>query len=205
MKKEIKNGVLIITCDNLGEFFTEFTEYRNSKGIKNMAKEENFGDYCGVNNPFGIWTYRLNVEGNRLPENPVIAEVEIGLSNPEEQEKEISLVLKLSKEESEWKNKNYSSKIENVLKEIWINGEAKNYQDLDLNWPISQRNDNNKPPKNNSDKDKRIKYLEEKLEKETNRKIIWMAISITAVSVFSLMLLFCWLKIKKLKNVNDPS
>jgi hypothetical protein len=51
-----------------------------------------------------------------------------------------------------------------------------------------------------NDLEKENEGLKEQLKKENNHKIIWMAISIATFSVFSLMILFCWLKIKKLKK-----
>jgi len=121
-----------------------------------------------------------------------------------ERTNKIKLVLKLlNLSEAEWES--YEKKIKQVLHEIWETGAAKSTHGLDLNWPVASQKDNNQDW-NNHDKN-RIKTLEkvngglrEQLRKETNNKVIWIVSSVVAISILSLTLLFCWLKLKKLKK-----
>ena len=45
MKREEINGVLNVICDNLGEFFKEFKEFRDTKKFNNLTQLENFRRY----------------------------------------------------------------------------------------------------------------------------------------------------------------
>lgn len=196
MKKGFRSdtdSVFIITCDNLREYFAEFAKYRNSISENKWAE--------GLNKFYGEGTVAFKEDdGNNRIVEFLLEDYDnvFGGANGR-----IELEIPVNLKENEYLSQ--KEKINQTLKDIWASREMKNNYGLDLDWPVASQPDQNRLP-NNTDKN-RIKdqkrensWLKEQLKKETNNKNIWMVISISMVVIFSFTLLFCWLKIKKLKK-----
>jgi hypothetical protein len=190
MKIEIKNDILIVACDNLDEFFTQFKEYRSSKNIREVATKENFRSYVGT--IFGFWKIHkkiVPIESGKSVVTDKISSAAIEIYEPYSNGKtkyKIELALSLPDlKEEEWNN--YSEKITEVIKEIWENGEVHNYQNLDLNWPVANQNNNWEKIKILEKENERLK---KQLKKETENKNVWMIVSISTIIILFLSILF---------------
>ncbi|KLL02361.1 MAG: hypothetical protein MRERC_2c099 [Mycoplasmataceae bacterium RC_NB112A] len=97
----------------------------------------------------------------------------------------LKIVLKLPNlNYQEWEE-TYSEKIIQVLQEIWETGEMKNSQELDLNWPVASKEENN-PTQKPTNKESKTPW------------IIIGTISFAIVSLFFVIYLFR--KRKKVKK-----
>ncbi|KLL01551.1 MAG: lon protease [Mycoplasmataceae bacterium RC_NB112A] len=135
MRKKFINedkSILVYTCDNLKEYFTEFTKYRKAaresddweKGLNKFYSEKNdcfrevkVGEIYGKENTiidFLCKDYNNDFEGRKG---------------------RLELELRIDLESSEWLSQRES--VRQTLREIWKTGEFKNPYNLDLNWPQS--------------------------------------------------------------------
>jgi len=122
MKKwKDENGNLNITCDNLGEYFNEFAQYRNLPEIEKWIKAKEV-PHEG---------FLEDLENNKM------VTFLVGAKNDARK-----LELPVDLKSSEWES--YREKIRQTLKEIWKTGENKNLYNLDLNWPTSSQQSGSK-------------------------------------------------------------
>ena len=132
-RRKDENGNLNITCDNLGEYFSEFTQYRNLPEVENWVKSKEVPHE-------GFLEDSIN--------NKVITYL-IGVKNDARK-----LELPVDLKSSEWLSQ--KEEINDTLKEIWKTGKNKNPYNLDLNWPSSEE-------PNGSQKEQEIKAIKEAL------------------------------------------
>ena len=124
-KWETKNGRLVFTCDNLGEYFNEFAKYRNSPGGEEVFKMRS--DFYEKGQ---FWEDKIN---NKMVDFLIY---EYGKDHR-------SIELPVDLKSSEWLSQ--KEKISQTLKEIWKTGGFKNPYNLDLNWPRPNRQPDQSP------------------------------------------------------------
>lgn len=148
-----KFGTKNIICNNWGEFFSEFKSWHaKNKGIvpPEHYNEEKFSNYVGFDGESYGDFWERNEKGEcwgvgfsqeTFLNNGEVYAVETVLGPFHKIGCPVNelavLVLNLKARYNDWKKQ--EEKASKVLREIWVKGESKNYQGLDLNWPkVSQ-------------------------------------------------------------------
>ncbi|KLL02022.1 MAG: hypothetical protein MRERC_5c039 [Mycoplasmataceae bacterium RC_NB112A] len=213
MKIEQKNGIKWISCDNLREVIKEFKKFRASQIAS--GKKRDWKDY------FFLSTLRLKTVKT---DKGMVALEEIS-EVPIYQQDGVDLSLNIAS--LNWKEKDwspYDKKLKKILKEIWGIEEEKDYQGLDLNWPVRtivRCNSCGKLIEKSklayfSDRDKDIDFCSEscyskffkqernKQEKnKNNTPAIITFIAIGSILIAFTLLFFGWLKLRKKRTLKS--
>jgi len=222
----VRGGSHVVHCDRLDDFFKEFIEYRKWKSKTNVFNKDTvpFKEWKKAtnyhpHNPEKDWywaIFYLSLDNDKT-KNPIVYwerpsdwETSFDYSNGWDLGINVSKAFKIKKDEllesNKWKQWNQQKeKIEKVLKDIWETGKTKDTYDLDLNWPVSVNQNSqliNESDRTKPKEDKQENKTEWPIRKHHQKviKIVWIIISILAVSFFLFLLYWLWKRLKTKKE-----